>query len=516
MKRRQTNAILIALAAIGGGVVAYGLPVALLERGAAASGLSEMLPLAAPPLGDTARHLFVAVAALVVAALVAAVLPWSRDAAGGRALSVRPDLAHEDAAPEGGEAHLPGDADGAPDAAAAPVAVPASGGNDDVPDEMQPDGAESGDDQAVGHAVPEERPSGDDEDEKMTFALSKLSLFGRGEGRRSAAMPGAVPVLRRSDAHPDAPPRPPLFARRDLDAEGLPPVEPAARDQAAPQTAAPDFSESAAVRPAAGPVDETPVRRLGRGFELPDEAEAVQAARPVVREASALSMPHAPEPLSWETIQQEMDRMMAREPAAAPQGTEPRPLRGALERLESAANDCSAADGVADGPVDSAAAADAASAAVRDGTPGADRSNPAPTSPPAQTTGETVSLASAFAPTAPAFAPEPAAAPASAPRPVAQDAALPSIAELTERLARGLARRGAREAERIEDDAAAAARRFDQPAPGEYGAGTEGAARTAPSSAPFAPPADVPSSSRVSDDLQDALAALRAMASRPG
>ncbi|WP_313808238.1 hypothetical protein [Sphingobium sp.] len=45
---------------------------------------------------------------------------------------------------------------------------------------------------------------------KMGFALSKLSWLGRNRGRMSG------PALRRADAHPDAPARPPIFASRDF------------------------------------------------------------------------------------------------------------------------------------------------------------------------------------------------------------------------------------------------------------------------------------------------------------
>jgi hypothetical protein len=54
---------------------------------------------------------------------------------------------------------------------------------------------------------------------KMGFAFSKLTALARGR-----AVPGLgpdtgpdAPILRRADAHPDAPSRPPIFASRDLD-----------------------------------------------------------------------------------------------------------------------------------------------------------------------------------------------------------------------------------------------------------------------------------------------------------
>lgn len=48
---------------------------------------------------------------------------------------------------------------------------------------------------------------------KMGFAFSKLTALARG---RAASEPD-MPVLRRADAHPDAPSRPPIFASRDFD-----------------------------------------------------------------------------------------------------------------------------------------------------------------------------------------------------------------------------------------------------------------------------------------------------------
>lgn len=49
---------------------------------------------------------------------------------------------------------------------------------------------------------------------KMGFAFSKLTALARG---RATTAEADAPVLRRADAHPDAPPRPPIFASRDFD-----------------------------------------------------------------------------------------------------------------------------------------------------------------------------------------------------------------------------------------------------------------------------------------------------------
>lgn len=49
----------------------------------------------------------------------------------------------------------------------------------------------------------------------MGFAFSKLTALARGRAVPDAGP--AAPSLRRADAHPDAPPRPPIFASRDFD-----------------------------------------------------------------------------------------------------------------------------------------------------------------------------------------------------------------------------------------------------------------------------------------------------------
>lgn len=84
----------------------------------------------------------------------------------------------------------------------------------------------------------------------------------------------AIPVLRRSDAHPDAPARPPLFASRDLGHEALPPV----------MADSPDDMSSMFDR------------------IWPEQG---------MREADDPAPPPALEPMPWEMIQAEMDRLLA-------------------------------------------------------------------------------------------------------------------------------------------------------------------------------------------------------------
>ncbi|EQB11874.1 hypothetical protein [Sphingobium lactosutens] len=50
---------------------------------------------------------------------------------------------------------------------------------------------------------------------QMGFAFSKLTALAR--GRAAPIRIPDAPALRRADAHPDAPPRPPIFASRDFD-----------------------------------------------------------------------------------------------------------------------------------------------------------------------------------------------------------------------------------------------------------------------------------------------------------
>jgi hypothetical protein len=74
--------------------------------------------------------------------------------------------------------------------------------------------ADDGRDDAPGH-----EEQGRDKDavgaKTMGFAFSKLTALAR--GRAAPAIASDTPSLRRADAHPDAPPRPPIFASRDFD-----------------------------------------------------------------------------------------------------------------------------------------------------------------------------------------------------------------------------------------------------------------------------------------------------------
>jgi len=116
----------------------------------------------------------------------------------------------------------------------------------------------------------------------MTFAFSKLVALARGgtkadktplnlEDSRPLYEPEPAPAVRRSDAHPDAPPRSPVFASRELGSEALPPVEDISHDE----------------------------------HNVPDHSvESVEGN-------ADLAMPRTPEPLPWAKIEQEMDRLLA-------------------------------------------------------------------------------------------------------------------------------------------------------------------------------------------------------------
>lgn len=223
MKRRDANLILIALAALGGGIVAYILPLSLFELALATSGLSERFPAFAPPLGDTARLLLTLAAAIACAVVIALVLPWG--AAGGRSADRR-------------------------------------------------------------------RERG------ASFLFARLASLTR--GKKAEAAPASLehrldtpllidaPVLRRSDSHPDAPARQPLFARRDLGEEALPSVEEAA--MAAPQQEEP------------APEAEAPIAPIRPDAWRRPEAEE--------EEQADIAPPRAPEPLPWNLIEQEMSRIL--------------------------------------------------------------------------------------------------------------------------------------------------------------------------------------------------------------
>ncbi len=147
----------------------------------------------------------------------------------------------------------------------------------------------------------------------MSFLFSKIAVFARGHRGDQAgpADPSVVedgesaPALRRQDAHPDAPARAPLQAKRELGQEAaLPPVDDLGDD-------APGDDASAVTGLASG--------------------EAEQA------DQDAAGPPAPTEPLPWDMIEQEMSRVLKgvelRPHEEDGAGTEPS-LKELADRLE--------------------------------------------------------------------------------------------------------------------------------------------------------------------------------------
>jgi hypothetical protein len=126
-----------------------------------------------------------------------------------------------------------------------------------------------------------------------TFAAvwALMALLGRKPARGEAVPEPAiqVPRQRRADAHPDAPPRPPLLAR-DLG-------EPLELDEVAPEPAETTPFEEADHRPLPGfliPQEPEPVAESEAEVEVEDEAEAEPEAEPVAEaEPEAETVPIA-------------------------------------------------------------------------------------------------------------------------------------------------------------------------------------------------------------------------------
>lgn len=293
MKERSGQILGIAAAAIAGGALAYGLPLSLFEMGVTTTGLSEILPALAPPLGDTARTLIIGASALLCGLLAAVIV-----------LSVK-----------GGAA--------------------------------------------------EDKHEGT----SMSLLFSRLTSFAR------ALRPGqsadkqereTAPLLRRSDSHPDAPARQPLFARRELGDEMLPPVHGPANDSgwddqkpvkaasraqnegsvaarriarirgeglppaeevvpvapvfvAAPSPASGDvpLSEAASVAKGIGAdASDAPSDAVGEVQPFPHQPLAMKPSEEAEAEAD-IAMPRAPEPLPWHLIEEEMSRIMSGDSVAS-------------------------------------------------------------------------------------------------------------------------------------------------------------------------------------------------------
>ncbi|WP_420606254.1 hypothetical protein [Novosphingopyxis sp.] len=219
------------LAGCAASAITLVVPVGVMENFTASSGLSEIIPQTAPPLGATARLAIAFVAAVVVAGIVLALL--------------------------GNGARPARDNQGESPMSAAPFRMPRFGG-------VRRSGAtaDSNETSADGGA-----PAG-------WFARVKHKLDGLA-GRESGDERGIrgfddLPRLHRPDRHPDAPPRRPIFASADLgDVDGgFAQPEPAASEEVGgfdepPVDPAADMSAPRAVPAAATTLEPRAWRPLG-------------------------------------------------------------------------------------------------------------------------------------------------------------------------------------------------------------------------------------------------------------
>ena len=229
MQNSQLRSLALAFA---GGVAAAAatmfVPTALLESLTGPTGLSEIIPVTAPPLGDTAR----AIIAFVVGALVLVGLSL---------FLLRRDMGvqHRTAMPE-----------------TAPAI--ATGFDRELVDEAPVYQAPASEDLAYEAVDVEGRPSLIDRLKSISlpkFALPKMPWV---KGEDDITDLADLPRLRGGDAHPDAPARRPLIASEDL----------------------PDYASPAAVIP-------TPVVESAPAFEVATDYADQVVAEDAVEEASA-------------------------------------------------------------------------------------------------------------------------------------------------------------------------------------------------------------------------------------
>ncbi|MHA6768277.1 hypothetical protein [Sphingobium ummariense] len=167
---------------------------------------------------------------------------------------------------------------------------------------------------------------------KMGFALSKLTSLARG---RSTASPEGQPSLRRADAHPDAPPRPPIFASRDFDGVDIfPRAEPSRRRLVVNGESEQQLRVSTLATPAAlapQPVEEMPQPSFAQpaGSSFVAATEMVSAAQPsfthpVAQEqgerVADLALPPVSPELSLSELTARLERSLARhaQPGGSP------------------------------------------------------------------------------------------------------------------------------------------------------------------------------------------------------
>jgi hypothetical protein len=235
------------LASGGTFAVVMSVPTAMIEQIATTTGLSDMSRLFVPPIGTGTRVALAAWLALVPAAIVWAV--W------GSPPVRKPD------APAGET-----DAwDEVPEAALNPVSA-----REPIPDSQ--DDFEEDDEMNLAHKASTGSPLG------MLIRLVRGGFHDNDEARATLSR-------RRRDLHPDAPPRAPLFASRDL-----PHYEP--QPESGAETLVPDETVAAPV----------------------SFAQAVAFARPEPEAAAVAAPPRSPEPMSEEEIARVIATMPLRNP----------------------------------------------------------------------------------------------------------------------------------------------------------------------------------------------------------
>lgn len=221
-REARKRRLMAAFAGSAAALAMLSVPVPLIELIVASSGLSEIVPAAAPPLGVSARAIMAGFAGLMGMGVSLTLIPRS--------------------------------------------------------------------------AAIADRPAQDLEEGQgiMGFALGKLTTFTRGRGRTKPLVDvggtpaEAVPVLRRADAHPDAPARRPIFASEDFGGAQI-------------------FA-AATPAPAVEREDALSITSMADALDFVDEDAVVEIAAELEAEPVTfgtfgdLSMPRSPDPLEDRTI----------------------------------------------------------------------------------------------------------------------------------------------------------------------------------------------------------------------
>lgn len=344
LARRQARRNSWVLPAAGGllaAIAVFILPAWRLEAMVGATGISEMLPLAAPPLGIKARILIAIVMAGLVGAVMMLIAPRLMGLVNRKPKSAVRKPAATKAAWDDADDADDDDWDDDYDAEDASWDDDDDGYDDDIDADDVTPVTRSG------------KAKADDQPKK-----GRTSLFDRLSRLRNRAQDVSdddirdfddLPRLKPRDAHPDAPARRPIFAHRDL---GAPldspldtpqdiPVEAAKAEPAPPAMPAweaADHQEQAI--PASDQVFGQPPLHLNADMLAKEAAEAAQSAvAPVAADAPVMPPPYVPDLASppvaapasacapaeqQAAVEQALD---SEQPAAAPvTASEPAPL----------------------------------------------------------------------------------------------------------------------------------------------------------------------------------------------